>query len=90
MNWATAVFLIVAMALSIPLLRIWTTQRRRLNKHDAERDQAGAVELAELRERVNNLERIVTDEGYRLDREFKHLDNGDAPASGADGGPGTR
>lgn len=77
MTWATAVFLIVAMSLSIPLLKIWTSHARRGKAHDgAGETRVASVEgeLAELRERVETLERIVTDDRHRLEREFDRLD----------------
>ena len=77
MTWATAVFLIVAMSLSIPLLKIWTNHaRRRQAQAGADDTRVASVEgeLTELRERVETLERIVTDERHRLEREFDRLD----------------
>ncbi|MCY3811921.1 MAG: hypothetical protein OXH15_09015 [Gammaproteobacteria bacterium] len=77
MSWATAIFLIVAMSLSIPLLKIWTNHQRKRRAHaDVDEARVGSVEteLDELRERVETLERIVTDERHRLEREFDQLD----------------
>ena len=77
MTWATAIFLIVAMSLSIPLLKIWTSHaRKRQAKGGADETRVASVEgeLDELRERVETLERIVTDERHRLEREFDQLD----------------
>ena len=77
MSWATAIFLIVAMSLSIPLLKIWTSHaRRRQAQGGADETRVASVEgeLDELRERVETLERIVTDERHRLEREFDQLD----------------
>ena len=77
MSWATAAFLIVAMSLSIPLLKIWTSHARRRKAHDGAdetRVASAEGELAELRERVETLERIVTDDRHRLEREFDRLD----------------
>ena len=77
MSWATAIFLIVAMSLSIPLLKIWTNHQRKRKTHaDVDEARVGSVEteLDELRERVETLERIVTDERHRLEREFDQLD----------------
>lgn len=76
MSWATVVFLIVAMSLSIPLLKIWTNHaRRRQAQGGADETRVASVEgeLDELRERVETLERIVTDERHRLEREFDQL-----------------
>ena len=71
------VLLIVAMSLSIPILKIWTNYLRDRNRRaDADNGQTQAMEaeLAELRDRVETLERIVTDERHHLDREFDRLD----------------
>ena len=77
MSWALAVFLIVAMILSIPLLKIWTSHVRRNNTSRGDSERVGSVEaeLAALRDRVETLERIVTDERYHLEREFDRLDS---------------
>ena len=77
MTWATATVLIVALSFSIPLMKIWTNHQRRRKTHESVDDaRVGSVEaeLAELRERVETLERIVTDERHHLDREFDRLD----------------
>ena len=77
MTMATAIFLIVAMSLSIPLLKIWTGHlRRKQTVRGADQDRVGALEaeLDELRERVQTLERIVTDERRHLDGEFERLE----------------
>ena len=77
MSGATAIFLIVAMSLSIPLLKIWTNHlRRRQAYRGADETRVASVEgeLTELRERVETLERIVTDDRHRLEREFDRLD----------------
>lgn len=77
MTWATAIFLIVAMSLSIPLLKIWTNHTRRRQAHQgADEARVASVEgeLDALRERVETLERIVTDERHGLEREFDQLD----------------
>lgn len=77
MSWATAIFLIVAMSLSIPLLKIWTSHARRGQAQGgADETRVASVEgeLDDLRERVETLERIVTDERRSLEREFDQLD----------------
>ncbi len=43
------------------------------SKRDAEKAKADLEELARLRERVEVLERIVTDKGYELNKEFDRL-----------------
>ena len=45
MTWATVVFLIVAMSLSIPLLKIWTNHARRRQAHQgADETRVASVE----------------------------------------------
>jgi ABC-type Fe3+-citrate transport system substrate-binding protein len=44
------------------------------NTQDVEVDEAGATELDALRERVEVLEKIVTDEKYTLTRELDNLE----------------
>ncbi|MCU7993749.1 hypothetical protein [Shewanella glacialipiscicola] len=41
-------------------------------EHDAE-NQALRAELASLRQRIEVLEQLVTDDGYQLKREFKRV-----------------
>ena len=91
MSWALAVFLIVAMSLSIPLLKIWTSHVRRNSTPRVDSERVGSVEAAllELRDRVETLERIATDERHHLEREFDRLDGATKPASRATG-PGNR
>lgn len=76
MSWATACVLIVALSFSVPLMKIWTNyQRRRQTRDGVDDARVGSVEaeLSALRERVETLERILTDERHRLDREFDRL-----------------
>ena len=79
MSWAMATVIIVALSFSIPLMKIWTNHvRRRDARRGADDGRVGSVEaaLADLRERVETLERIATDERSRLEREFDHLERG--------------
>ena len=74
MPWSITVFLIVAMTLAIPLYAIHVQKlKHRRRKGDSEREERLGRELAELRDRVETLERIVTDRRYDLDREFENL-----------------
>jgi len=74
MAWPTAIFLIVAMSLLIPLYALRTkAQRGKRGRQDDEREQRFQREIDELRDRVATLERIVTDGRYHLDREFEKL-----------------
>ena len=75
MTWSTAVFLIVAMTMAIPLYAIHVQKHKhRRRKGTSEREERLERELAELRDRVETLERIVTDRRYDLDKEFEDLD----------------
>ena len=73
MPWSIFVLLIVAMTLAIPLYAMYLKSQR--FRHSAsEREEQLERELAELRDRVETLERIVTDRRYDLDKEFEDLD----------------
>ena len=81
MAWSTAIFLIVAMSLCIPLYALRVRgQRNRRGRGAAEREEQLerklGGEIAELRDRVETLERIVTDQRYGLDQEFDRLRTG--------------
>lgn len=54
----------------------WQSLRSKRNHHERSSEEIDRVdrELAELRERVKTLERIVTDDRYRLEREFDNLE----------------
>ena len=74
MPWSITVFLIVAMTLAIPLYALHVQKlKHRRRKGDSEREERLERELAQLRDRVETLERIVTDRRYDLDREFENL-----------------
>ena len=74
MSWSTAVFLIVAMTLAIPLYALHVKKHKRPRRPGpSEREEQLEREIAELRDRVETLERIVTDRRYDLDREFEDL-----------------
>jgi uncharacterized membrane protein len=69
--------LIVVMALSIPLVAIWTKHKKDMvqmelqgNAHRGTRD---AARIAELEDRVRVLERIVTDGGYDVATQIEAL-----------------
>ena len=48
-------------------------KRKRVNKfNDKERDEL-LKQIAEMNERIQTLERIVTDEKYSLNKEFENL-----------------
>ena len=66
------VILITIIAGSIHLSKLWI--RRNASGNTA---KTGALEreVGDLRERVETLERIVTDDKYALDREIKKIDD---------------
>ena len=84
MSWATASVLIVAMSLALPVVlqHMKASRRRSSRRGDSQRAEQHERELAELRERVETLESIVTDGRYQLEREFERLENGEAPPRG--------
>jgi len=86
MSWTTAVVLIVAMTTIPAFLASWGKAKR--HKHSGQRDERTERELAELRDRVETLERIVTDGRYTLDQEFERLEDGGSRRAGR--GPDSR
>ena len=66
------VILITIIAGGIHLTKLWINGRAKGN--DA-RAQSLEREVDELRERVETLERIVTDDKYTLDREIEKLED---------------
>ena len=69
--WAPTVLLIVVAALSYTAAK---QRRRKGQAASSEREQRLEQEVAELRVRVETLERIVTDDGYDLKRELANLE----------------
>lgn len=72
MDIFTFIFLVVLVGCSIPLLKIWLEGRQQRSVADGEAD-ALRREVAGLRERVEVLERIVTDKAYEVRRQFASL-----------------
>ena len=66
------VILITIVGGSIHLAKVWI--RRKASANSA-RTETLEDEMDALRERVETLERIVTDEKYNLDREIEKLDD---------------
>lgn len=65
------VILVTAIGCSVPLMKIWVNrQPPGLDDEDLE---ALHQELARMRDRVETLEKIVTDEKYALSRELESL-----------------
>ena len=76
MSTSAAIVLVAAMIFAVPLLAIWTRRPRR-ERGSPEQDEvveALEVEVLALRERVQNLEAIVTDDRYVLESEFEELE----------------
>lgn len=76
MSWSAAIVLVAAMIFAIPLLAIWT-RRPRSQRDNGRRDEvvdALQAEVLALRERVETLETIVTDNRYALESEFEELE----------------
>lgn len=72
MDLFTFIFLTVLVGCSIPLLKIWLEGRQERVGNNGEA-QALRRELAGLRERVEVLEKIVTDKSYDVRRQFEAL-----------------
>lgn len=72
MDVFTFIFLVVLVGCSIPLLKTWMEGRQhRIGDADAE---SLRKEMGVLRERVQVLEKIVTDKSYDVRREFAELE----------------
>ena len=69
--------LIPLFALSIPILKVWTSHQRRMAESQvqatAEKAAQYASHTAELEDRVRVLERIVTDKGYDVATQIEAL-----------------
>ena len=69
--------LIPILALSIPIIAIWTRHQRKMAelevKSTAEKAAQYATQNTELEERVRVLERIVTDRGYDVATQIEAL-----------------
>lgn len=69
--------LIPIMIFAIPLLAIWTSHQRKMMEHRAPQDDAQVRQLMSqievLQDRVQVLERIVTDQGYSVASQIEAL-----------------
>lgn|SRR5690606_5076483 len=73
--------MIPIIALSIPVVAIWTKHQQKMaemrvdgnSQHEAERAAQYASRVAELEDRVKVLERIVTDKGYDVAHQIEAL-----------------
>lgn len=73
MDIFTFIFLVVVVSCSIPLLKVWMEGRNKQMGNVA--SDSVRKELAALRERVEVLEKIVTDKSYEVRREIDALEN---------------
>jgi phage shock protein B len=69
--------LIPIMIFAIPLLAIWTSHQRKMMEHRPPQDDAQVHQLVNqveaLQDRVQVLERIVTDQGYSVASQIEAL-----------------
>ena len=69
--------LIPIMIFAIPLLAIWTSHQRRMMEHRSSYDDDEVHRLVNqvevLQDRVQVLERIVTDRGFDVSRQIEQL-----------------
>ncbi len=72
MDVFTFAFLCTLIGCSIPLSKIWLNRKRGVDDEDL-RTLYG--EIDRLRERVETLEKIITDDKYELHREFQKLED---------------
>ncbi len=73
MDFFTFLFLTVLIGCSIPLMKLWQDGRRRLPDSGVTTQLQHQVDA--LQERVEVLEKIVTDQKYQLQRELASLDD---------------
>jgi hypothetical protein len=76
MDFFTFLFLTVLIGCSIPLMKLWQDGRR-VRVVDDEGAKMMQRQIDALQQRVEVLEKIVTDQKYTLNRELAALD--DAP-----------
>ncbi|GGF51937.1 hypothetical protein [Alteromonas lipolytica] len=74
MSFWTAIVVIVAIS---ALASMITSISKHKSKHAGASDNTEALEkeIAQLKERIATLEKIVTDPGYDLKKQFKDLEN---------------
>jgi hypothetical protein len=74
MDFFTFLFLTVLIGCSIPLMKLWQDGRRQ-RLPDSEVTTQLQRQVDALQERVEVLEKIVTDQKYQLQRELASLDD---------------
>lgn len=74
MDFFTFLFLTVLIGCSIPLMKLWQDGRR-VRAVDAAETQVLQRQIDALQQRVEVLEKIVTDSKYELNRELASLDD---------------
>ena len=74
MDFFTFLFLTVLIGCSIPLMKLWQDGRRQRLPDSGETTQL-QHQVDALQERVEVLEKIVTDQKYQLQRELASLDD---------------
>jgi hypothetical protein len=74
MDFFTFLFLTVLIGCSIPLMKLWQDGRRSRVVYSGE-SQALQRQVDALQQRVEVLEKIVTDQKYQLHRELASLDD---------------
>jgi len=74
MDFFTFLFLTVLIGCSIPLMKLWQDGRRTRSLDDGTSTQMQR-QMDALQQRVEVLEKIVTDQKYQLHRELASLDD---------------
>ena len=73
MDFFTFLFLTVLIGCSIPLMKLWQDGRK-ARPQDAAGTNSMQIQIDALQQRVEVLEKIVTDDGYELRRELSSLE----------------
>ncbi|MEE4152727.1 MAG: hypothetical protein V2I27_01060 [Erythrobacter sp.] len=81
MDASTLALMIPIIGVSIPIVAIWTSHRQKIAKMEieatatqsAEKAARYATQIAKLEDRVQVLERIVTDRGYDVATQIEAL-----------------
>lgn len=73
MNLTAIIIMAIACWALVEIVQAAT--KSKANKRDNINKQQYEADISELKERIATLERIVTDDGYELKRQFKDLEN---------------